>query len=445
MVEEQPTTEYYETPDGARLAYQVTGIGSMDLLWIGGIGYPSELLWEEPGFVRLAKRLGNFSRTIWCEGRGVGASGGNFLDRWLRGTEDGDITGLLDACGCEVATIIGFMHGGPLAIGYAAAHPERVNSLVLIDTHAHYMREDDYPVGWPQDTFERWVGIVRENWGKGVSAVMAPSKAADPSFRARLARYERLGVSPDQLAEGERLACLADVRELLPLISVPALVVTRQGRQYILPDAGRYIAAHIPNSKHVALTGEDQLFFVGDVDALADEIEEFLTGGREGIEGDVVTATVLFTDIVSSTEQSARMGHRKWSALTADHYAMVRTTLRNLRGREVKTTGDGFLATFDASSRAVRAGTEIVTGAKTLGIDVRAGVHSGEIEMLPDDVAGLAVSIAKRVCDLAGPNQVLVTDTVRLPMVGSGFAFQDRGEHTLKGVPGSWRLSAVED
>jgi class 3 adenylate cyclase len=227
------------------------------------------------------------------------------------------------------------------------------------------------------------------------------------------------------------------------MVSVPTLVVTRQGSQYIRPDAGRYIAAHIPNSKHVELTGEDQLFFVGDVDALADEIEEFLTGGREGIEGDVVTATILFTDIVSSTEQSARMGHRKWSALAADHHAMVRTILLHLRGREVKTTGDGFLATFDATSRAVRAGTEIVTGAKSLGIDVRAGVHTGEVEMLPDDVAGLTVVIAKRVCDLAGPGEVLVTRTVTEHVVGSGIAFSDHGQYELKGVPGLWKLFAV--
>jgi class 3 adenylate cyclase len=336
------------------------------------------------------------------------------------------------------------MQSGPWAISYAVAHPERVRSLVLVDTHAHYMREGDYPVGWSQEAFERWAVRVRENWGKGVSAVMAPSKASDPSFRTRIARYERLGISPDQLADAERLACLADVRALLPLVSVPALVVTRRGSQYIRPDAGRYIAAHIQNSKHVELSGVDQLFFVGDVDALADEIEEFLTGGREGIEGDLVTATVLFTDIVSSTEQSARIGHRKWSALTADHYAMVRTTLQHLRGREVKTTGDGFLATFDATSRAVRAGTEIVTGAKALGIDVRAGVHTGEVEMLPDDVAGLTVVIAKRVCDRAGPGEVLVSRTVTEHVVGSGITFSDRGEHELKGVPGSWKLFAVQ-
>jgi class 3 adenylate cyclase len=442
MVEERPTTEYYEAPDGVRIAYQITGAEKMDLVWIAGIGFPFDLLWEEPGFARLARRLGNFSRTIWWEGRGIGASGGNFVDRW-RGTGDGDLTGLLDACGCETATLIGFMQSGPWAISYAAEHPERVNALVLIDTHSHYMREGDYPVGWSKEAFERWAVHVRENWGKGVSTVMAPSKASDPSFRTRIARYERLGVSPDQLADGERLACLTDVRALLPMISVPALVVTRQGRQYISPDAGRYIAAHIPRAKHVELTGEDQLFFVGDVDALADEIEEFLTGSRVGIEGDVVTTTILFTDIVSSTEQSARIGQRKWSALTADHYAMVRTTLRNLRGREVKTTGDGFLATFDATSRAVRAGTEIVTGAKALSIDVRAGVHTGEVEMLPGDVAGLTVAIAKRVCDLAGPGEVLVSRTVTEHVVGSGIAFSDHGEHELKGVPGSWKLFAV--
>jgi class 3 adenylate cyclase len=284
---------------------------------------------------------------------------------------------------------------------------------------------------------------MRENWGRGISVALAPSKAGDPSFRERIARYERLGVSPDQMVEGDRLSCLNDVRALLPAISVPTLVVTRQGPDYVSPEAGRYIAANVAGARYVGLPAADQLFFVGDVDALADEVEEFLTGSREGIEGDVMTATILFTDIVSSTEQSARMGHRRWSALSADHNAMVRAVLQSFRGREVKTIGDGFLATFDATSRALRAAIEIVRGAKALGMDVRAGVHTGEIEVRPDDVAGLPVSIAKRICDLAGPGEVFVSRTVTEHVAGSGIEFVDRGAHHLKGVPDTWHLFAV--
>jgi class 3 adenylate cyclase len=442
MTKDRPTTAYLDAPDGVRIAYHVTGAGSMDLVWIAGIGYPFDLLWDEPGFEHLAKRLGAFSRTIWYEGRGFGASGGSYLDRF-RETETTDLTGLLDACGCDAAAIVGFSHSGPWAIRYAASHPERVTSLILVDAYAHYVREADYAIGWSPQALDQMSVFLRENWGKGMSVALAPSKADDPAFRERIARYERLGIPPDQLAEADRLSCLSDVRALLPAVSVPTLVVTRQGPHYVSPEAGRYIAAHVPAAKYVDLPGADQLFFVGDVDALADEIEEFLTGSREGIEGDVMTATILFTDIVSSTEQSARMGHRRWSALSADHNAMVRAVLHRFRGREVKTVGDGFLATFDATSRAVRAAMEIVIGAKALGIDVRAGVHTGEIEVQRDDVAGLPVNIAKRICDLAGPGDVFVSRTVTEHVAGSGIAFVDRGEHDLKGVPDRWHLFAV--
>jgi class 3 adenylate cyclase len=255
---------------------------------------------------------------------------------------------------------------------------------------------------------------------------------------------ERLGGRPEQVAQSWRAAYEADVRPLLSSISLPTLVLHREGNRLINIGAGRYLADHIPNSKLVVLPGDDHLFYVGDTDALADEIEEFLTGTRSGADGDVLTMTVLFTDIVASTEHQARVGSREWSRLTDQHDAMVRSALAHHRGHEVKTTGDGFLATFDATGRALRCAAEILHGAKDIGVNLRAGVHTGEVERRGNDIAGLAVTIAKRVCDLAGPGQVLASEAVRMNMVGAGFSFEDQREHELKGVPGTWRFFTVE-
>jgi class 3 adenylate cyclase len=273
--------------------------------------------------------------------------------------------------------------------------------------------------------------------------VVAPSRIADDRFRGWFARSARFGAGPDQVADLIRANLQGDVRPLLPSISVPTLVLHRERNRFIHLGAGQYLAEHIPNAKFVVLPGHDHLFFVGDTDALVDEIEEFLTGTRSGAEGEVIMAAVLFTDIVASTEHQARVGPREWSRLTDHHDAMVRAALARYRGREVKTTGDGFLATFDATGRALRCAADILAGAKDIGLDLRAGVHTGEVEVRGDDIGGLAVTIAKRVCDLAGPGQLLVSETVRGHMVGAGITFDDRGEHELKGVPGTWRLYAV--
>jgi class 3 adenylate cyclase len=250
----------------------------------------------------------------------------------------------------------------------------------------------------------------------------------------------RFGAGPDQFADLVRASFENDVRLLLPFISASTLVLHRQGNRLVQLGAGRYLAEHIPNAKFVLLPGDDHLFFVGDTDAWVDEIEDFLTGARSGAEGDLMMAAVLFTDIVSSTEHQSRVGPREWSRLTDHHDAMVRAALAHHKGREVKTTGDGFLATFDATGRALRCATEIVAAAKDIGLELRAGVHTGEVEVRGDDIAGLSVTIAKRICDLAGPGQVLASETVRINLVGGGFRFDERGEHELKGVPGTWRL-----
>lgn len=441
-MDEKPATRYAKAPDGVTLAYQVSGDGP-DLLFLTGSPFPIDLTWDEPGFFRFAKRLGRFSRTVWGEARGFGASGGNHLDVFIDDIADGDTTAVLDAAGCEKVAIVGTATAGPQVLRYACKHTERVTRLVLFNTFAHYLRDDDYPMGVPATVLDRFSESTREQWGTGMTSV-APSKAGDPSYLAWSARGERLSVDPDGVADWWWASALQDVRPLLPELSVPTLVLHREANLFIRAEAGRYLAEHIPGAKYVGLPGADHLFFVGDVDALADEIEEFLTGARQAPEGEVVTTTILFTDIVSSTEQSARMGHRKWTKLVDDHDAMVRSTLLRYRGHEVKTTGDGFLATFDATTRAVRAATEIVTAARNLALEVRAGVHTGEVEVRPDDVVGLSVSITKRICDLAGSGQILVSEAVKAVTIGSGLVLTETGTHVLKGVPGEWRLFSVE-
>jgi class 3 adenylate cyclase len=306
------------------------------------------------------------------------------------------------------------------------------------------VREEGYPWGVPSKSIDRFVAIIKDAWGTAALAeVMTPSRIGDERFRAWYARATRFSRGPDRVAAITRANLETDLRALLPSISAPTLVLHREGNPWIHLGAGRYLAEHIPDAKFVVLPGDDHLFFVGDTDALVDEIEEFLTGARSGAEGDVLTMTVLFTDIVASTEHQTRVGPREWSRLTDHHDAMVRATLARHWGNEVKTTGDGFLATFDATGRALRCAAEILAGAKEIGLELRAGLHTGEVEVRGDDIAGLAVTIAKRVCDLAGQGEVLVSETVRSNMVGSGTEFEDRGAHQLKGVPGVWTLCSV--
>jgi class 3 adenylate cyclase len=440
-----PETRYTGSADGTNLAYQVSGGGPLDLVFLPSGAIPIDLLLEDPGFVRARQRLGTFSRSLWLDRRGWGASEGDPWESLVGETVDADLTAVLDAMGFERTALVADTASGLTAIHFVATHPERVSALVLVNSYAHYVREDDYPWGVPAERLDQFVASLKETWGTAAAAeVMAPSRMTDERFRAWLARSARFAGGPDLTADMTRAYFESDVRPLLPSISVRTLVLHRQGNRSIDLGAGRYLAEHIPNAKFVALPGDDHLFFSGDTDALVDEIEEFLTGTRTGAEGDVVTMTVMFTDIVGSTEHQARVGPRDWSRLTDHHDAMVRAALSRHRGREVKTTGDGFLAKFDATGRALRCASDIVAGAKDMGLDLRAGVHTGEVEVRGDDIAGLAVTIAKRVCDLAGPGQVLVSETVRGHMVGAGIRFVDRGVQELKGVPGTWRLFSVK-
>ena len=445
-VSDLPETLFTRSADGTTLAYHVAGKGPPYLVWMRS-GIPLELLWDEPGFRRTFTRQASFSRVITLEVRGLGASEGDPRDLWVPGdVSDADILAVLDAAGADRATVVGWSSAGLYMVHFAAAHPERVNGLILIDSFAHYVREDDYPWGYPPETLDRVAGSLEESWANLADLeTTAPSRVTDERFRAVWGRGRRSSYSPNLQGEMMRQSFKMDVRALLPSISCRTLVLHREGDRFIHLGAGRYIAEHIPGAKFVVLPGEDHLYFVGDTDALVDEIEEFLVGTRSGAEGDAVTATVVFTDIVASTEHQARVSPREWSRLTDQHEAMVRDLLARHRGREVKTTGDGFLATFDGTARGLRCAAEIVEGAKGLGLELRAGVHTGEVERRGSDIGGLAVTIASRVCDLAGPGEVFVTRTVTDLVVGSGIEFEDRGERELKGVPRKWHLFGVKN
>jgi class 3 adenylate cyclase len=439
-VTDTPQTQYARSADGTLLAYQVSGDGPLDLVFLEW-AVPIDLQSEDPGFFRFRRRLGTFSRTLWFDLRGTGASEGNARDSLAGEICDADLTALLDAAGYDRAALVAEGACAGRAIHFSAAHPDRVSALVLINGFAHYMREEDYPWGLsPKDLDER-VDNIKRTWGTAPNLeLLAPSRTSDERFLAWFALARRFHGGPEVVAELVRANIESDVRSLLPSVSVPALVLHRAANRYIELDAGRYLAEHIPDAKLVVLPGDDHIIFVGDTDAIADEIEDFLTGARSGAEADVVMAAVLFTDIVASTEHQAGVGPREWSRLTDRHDAMVRASLARHRGREVKTTGDGFLATFEATGRALRCAADILAGAKDIGLDLRAGVHTGEIEVRGDDIAGLAVTVAKRICDLARPGQVLASETVRINLVGAGFRFDEQGEHVLKGVPGTWRL-----
>jgi class 3 adenylate cyclase len=439
-----PKTRTTVSADGTSIGYQLTGTGPVDLVVLGGGPFAFELLWDDPGFARLARRLGNFCRVAWVDPRAWGASEGDPRASYVGTTSDEDLDAVLNAIGSQRAALFGWSTTGGRVIQFAATHPERVSAVVLIDSCAHYIREDDYPWGFPRESLDAVVSSLQASWSSGADLeVTAPGRIGDERFRAWYARARRASAGPTYLADAFRQSLELDVRELLPSISAPTLVLHREGDRFIHLGAGRFLADHIFDAKFVVLPGDDHQYFLGDTDRLADEIEEFLTGSRGAADRDVSLAAVLFTDIVSSTEHQTRLGPREWSRLTDHHDAMVRAVLGRHRGREVKTVGDGFLVTFGSTGQALRCAGEILAQAKNLGLDLRAGVHTGDIEIRDNDVAGLPVNIAKRLCDLAKPGEVLVNEVVRGLLVGSTFGFSERGQHELKGVPGSWKLFAA--
>jgi class 3 adenylate cyclase len=437
-----PETVYAKT-SGGWIGYQVVGAGPPDVLATKQAFFPIDLMWDEPRLVRFLNGLSSFSRHIWFDQRGTASSDpiAPVEGRLVESVVD-DMIAVLDELGCERVVVLDA--SGPAALQFAATHPERTSALVLINPIARARRADDYPEGTPDEDVESVLAAVRNRWGTaGILSRWAPSLADDAGFARWFARCERLSETPQDASWRTRASTEIDLRHLLEAIRVPTLVVVRSGWRG--REQGRYVADHIDSARYVELAGEDQFFFAGDTSPLLDAIEEFVTGRLPRQDVDRVLATVMFTDVVGSTDQAAGMGDRRWSELLATHHGLTRAELEHFRGREIQTTGDGFLATFDGPGRAVRCGCAIRDAVGAIGIKVRVGLHTGEIELHGDEIGGIAVHIAQRVQALAQPDEVLVSRTVADLVGGSSIAFADRGTHSLKGVPNQWQLFAVED
>ena len=433
----------YAKSGDLHIAYIVEGDGPIDLMWIPPWISQVEYLWSERSLMRVMRRITSFARFITFDRRGSGLSDPFFGAPTLEDQMD-DLIAVMDAVGSERVAIVGTLEGGPMAATFAATHPDRVSALVLYATFARATWAPGYEFAWPADVRDAHMAELVDHWGEGrVVAGVAPSEASDPGFMEWGGRLERLAASPSTIRRLMGLIGEFDVRDVLPSIRVPTLVMHRRDDSFIKIEHSRYLAQHIPGARYVELEGSDNMFSLGDSEGLLGEIEEHLTGVRHVHEPDRMLATVLFTDICDSTRQAAEMGDSGWRSLLERHDALFRHALDRHRGREVKRTGDGFLATFDGPARAIRCAASVAEAMGSLGIQVRAGLHTGELEVMDDDLGGLAVHIAARVLDRASPSEVLVSGTVKDLVVGSGIGFEDRGEHELRGVPGEWRLYAV--
>jgi pimeloyl-ACP methyl ester carboxylesterase len=437
-------TEYARLGD-ASVAYQVVGDGDLDVVFVPEWMTHLELQWQEPACARFLDRLAAFSRLIVFDKRGVGLSDpiavgeGSGLDPWMD-----DVNAVLDAAKSERAAFIGTGAGGPMTMLYAASHPERVSALVCCNTGARFVQGDDYPFGAPAGIVDEAVAYTRDTWGSGaLFPVGAPSLAESDAARDFHARFQRQAAGPGVAADMQRTVLGIDVRPILSSIQAPTLVLHRTDDALVDVALGRYLAEHIPGVTYVELPGADHLYFAGDTTALLQEIQTFLTGTPVEIEPDRVLATVLFTDIVGSTDRAVQLGDARWRELLDRHDALVREQLMRFRGREIDTAGDGFFATFDGPARALRAACAIRDAVRTAGLDVRVGVHTGEIEVRGDTFSGIGVHIGARVGAQAQAGEVLTTRTVTDLVAGSGISFVDRGVHQLKGVPGDWQLAAV--
>ena len=427
------------------IAYQVVGEGPLDLVFVPGWVSHVELMWEEPTRASFLERLASFSRLIIFDKRGTGLSD-RVPDAQLPTHEErmDDIRVVMDAAGSEHAAFFGFSEGGNLAALFAAMYPQRTTALIMFGSFAKRIWAPDYPWAPTPEEREREYERVAREWGGAMDlAHYVPGKVNDEAYMRRLATYFRHSASPGAAVALLRMNTQIDIRAALPAIHVSTLILQRIGDQDTNVEEARFLARHIPGARLVEFPGSDHLPWVGDQDAILDEIQEFLTGVRPAADIDRVLATVLFTDIVGSTETAARLGDRAWRVLLDQHHAMARKELARFRGQEVNTTGDGFFATFDGPARAIRCAFAIRDGARALGLATRAGLHTGEIEQSAADVGGIAVHIGARVAAAASADETLVSSTVKDLVVGSGIAFADRGGHTLKGVPGEWRLYAA--
>jgi class 3 adenylate cyclase len=440
-----PQTKYAKTVDGLHIAYSVSGAGSIDLVWAPGTVSHVEVYWEEPRLARFMGRLASFSRLMLFDKRGTGMSDHATDAATLEERMD-DIRAVMDACDSERAVLMGISEGAPMCALFAATYPERTVGVILIGGYAKGLPAQDYP--WAPTREEQLADMAREedSWGAWTDEELldfAPSMAGDARFFDWLKKLLRLGASPGAERALEMMNMEVDITNVLPAIRVPALVLHRTGDRICKAEESRYLAERIPGVKHVELPGEDHIPWVGDSDSILREIETFATQTWREVEPDRVLATVMFTDIVGSTTKAAELGDSGWKGLLREHHARIRTQLSRFRGTELDTAGDGFFAVFDGPARAINCAKSIHRALTELGLEARIGVHCGECERMEGKVGGLAVVVGARVASLAGPGDVLVSQTVKDLTAGSGLTFEDAGEHSLKGVPDRWHLYRV--
>jgi pimeloyl-ACP methyl ester carboxylesterase len=437
-----PPVQYADS-SGVEIAYQVLGDGPLDLVWVAGAVTHLGVLWEHPGYRRFCEQLASFSRLILFDKRGMGLS-----ERTRAGTLEermDDVRAVMDAAGSERAALIGVSEGGPMSMLFAATYPERTQALLLIGAEVKEEKTDDWP--WGEATteeFESWMASVRERWGKGLIApVYFPDDPDVEGLKRWFGKLQTAAMTPRDAVAFMRVGHDIDVRDVVPTVRVPTLIVHRVDDPVCHVENARYLAGNIPGARYVELPGSLHIPWAGSGDEILAEVREFLTGVREAPEPNRVLATVLFTDIVGSSERAAELGDRRWSELLEAHHAAVRRELERFRGRELDTAGDGFLASFDGPARAIRSARAAVDAVRGIGLDIRAGVHTGECEVIGEKLGGIAVHIGARVAGQAGPGEVLVSSTVRDLVAGSGLEFEDRGQTALKGIPGEWRLFAL--
>jgi pimeloyl-ACP methyl ester carboxylesterase len=434
-----PETRYAKS-GGVHIAYQEFGRGESDLVFVPGWTSHIEYAWEEPVFARFLNRLGSFCRVTWFDKRGTGLSDRDVGLPTLEQRMD-DVRAVMDTVGIQRAAILGTSEGGSMSILFTATYPEKVSHLILYGAFARRIWDPDYPWAPTLKQREEWIDSLERGWGSDVELeTLAPSRAKDESFKKWFTTYGRLSVSPAAAVALARMNTYIDVRNVLPSIHVPTLVIHRTGDRDVNVGNGVYLSKNIPGAKFVELPGNDHAWTAGDTDAVVDQIEEFLTGVRSAGHPDRVLSTILFTDIVDSTKKATEIGDDRWKKLLVTHNDLVRSELAKFRGREIKSTGDGFVAIFDGPGRGVQCAREIIASGKKLGISIRAGLHTGECELVGNDIAGVAVHIASRISGLSDGNEVLVSSTVKDLVSGSGIQFQNIGTRSLKGVEGRWHL-----
>jgi class 3 adenylate cyclase/alpha-beta hydrolase superfamily lysophospholipase len=434
-----PETRYAKSGE-VHIAYQSFGNGETDLVIIPGWASHIEYAWEEPVYAQCLTRLASFCRVTWFDKRGTGLSDRDVGMPTLEQRMD-DVRAVMDEVGVRRAAIFGFSEGGSMSALFAATYPEKVSHLILYGAFARRIWAPDYPWAPTLKQKMEWIDMLERGWGGDVELeTLAPSRANEATFKKWFATYARLSVSPAAAVALGKMNTYIDIRNILPTIHVPTLVIHRRGDRDVTIGNGRYLAENIPGAKFVELPGDDHMPTAGDPDSIIDQIQEFVTGVRPVSQIDRVLSTILFTDIVDSTRTANKLGDNRWKSLLVTHQEVIRKELAKYRGREIKTTGDGFLAIFDGPGRAVQCALEIVSSVKNLGLTVRAGVHTGECELVENDIAGVAVHITARVAALAKGNEVLVSSTVKDLVSGSNMKFGDRGTHSLKGVQSRWHL-----